>query len=371
MKILKYLFLLSILAIFGLIVFIATQKSTINFQKSIFIKVPRTVVFDYLIQYRNWELWASWREDDNSIQFKYPQSNTGKEGSLEWNGIGSYGKIVTTQIVTNHMLLTKIDFDGSDLITKLVLKDSIGGTKLTWKVAGAADFPTKIMSSFSGGINKFFQNTFERSLNNLNITLTNEINKFDIQTIGFVSIPARYYIKTLVVCKPSEMQTRIANTIPKIESFFKVNNLKMNGKPFVINEALNNDTVKLGIYGPAKEAILLNGNKFFTTGLMEGFTALKTVLKGDYSHLNDARSLAQIEFNKQQLRPSVTAQPMEVYFKTVSETNKPSKWVTFIQQPIYSRPRLIPKIYRPKIKRIPIIENTEVPTEPQPEKDEF
>jgi hypothetical protein len=62
---------------------------------------------------------------------------------------------------------------------------------------------------------------------------------------------------------------------------------------------------------------------------------------------------------------------MEVYFKTVSETNKPSKWVTFIQQPIYSRPRLIPKIYRPKTKRIPIIENIEVPTEPQPEKDEF
>lgn len=369
MKILKYLFLLTILALFGIVVFIATQKSSVNFQKSTFIKVARPVVFDYLNNYRNWELWASWKEDDATMKFIFPEKTSGVNSFFEWKGTDSQGKITSKKVVTNKRIAMKTDFDGNDFDANLILKDSVGGTKLTWTIVGEANFITKITSSFSGGINGLFKNIFERSLNNLNVTLTNEINKFTVQTTGIVKIPARYYLKTSVVCKPQEMQSIITATLPKIESFFKENNIKMNGKPFVIKEYETIDTLKLGIYGPAKETIVMSNNSTFTTGLMEEFSALKTVLIGDYSHIDAARTANIAEFNKRQLRPSATLQPMLVYFKTVAETNKPSKWITLVQTPIFSTPAIVKKTFKPK--PIESTVNETVPQEVKPEKDEF
>ena len=55
MKILKYIFLLILLAFFALTVFVATQKGDFNVTRSIIIKSPKSTVFNYVNDYRNWE----------------------------------------------------------------------------------------------------------------------------------------------------------------------------------------------------------------------------------------------------------------------------------------------------------------------------
>lgn len=369
MKILKYLFLLLILAIFGLSVFIATQKGTVELQKSTFIKVPRNVVFDYVNQYRNWELWASWKEDDNTMKFIYPDNTAGIAASFQWNGDKGAGKIATISLVDNHKIDMKTDFDGNEFDAVLNLKDSVGGTKVVWKIKGNVDFLTKISASFSGGVKGMIGNIFERSLNNLNVVLTNEINNFSLSDASMISIPARYFVKSTVICKPSEMQAKISASLPKLEFFFKYNNVKMNGKPFIIKEFQNEDTLKLGVYGPLKEEIFISAGSDLTAGYMESFTALKIVLKGDYSHITAAKAKATLEFNKRQLRPSATILPMEVYFRTILDSNKPSQWLTSIQIPVYSKPLVAPKTFRPKPKKVEILEPE--PEVPPSEKGEF
>ena len=369
MKILKYLFLLLILALFGLSVFIATQKGTVELQKSTFIKVPRNVVFDYVNQYRNWELWASWKEDDSSMKFIYPENTSGTAAYFQWNGDNGIGKITTTQLVENQKIDMKTVFDGNEFDAVLNLKDSIGGTKVIWKIKGNVDFLTKVSASFSGGVKGLIGNIFERSLNNLNVVLTNEIYNFKLSEPTMIVIPARYFVKSTVICKPSEMQAKINATLPKVAFFFKNNNVKMNGKPFVIKEFENSDTLKLGVYGPLKEEIFISAGSDLTAGHMEGFTALKIVLKGDYSHIAAAKSKAVAAFNKQKLRPSITMLPMEVYFSTILDSNKPSQWLTSIQIPIYSKPLVAPKIFRSKPKKAEILETD--PAVPPSEKEEF
>jgi hypothetical protein len=55
MKILKYLFLLLLLLSVGGSVFIATQKSNFTTVKSIVIKTPKTSVYNYLNDNKNFK----------------------------------------------------------------------------------------------------------------------------------------------------------------------------------------------------------------------------------------------------------------------------------------------------------------------------
>ena len=55
MRILKYIFLLILLALVGITVYVATQKGDFEVSKSSFLKTQRSTVFDYVNDYKNWE----------------------------------------------------------------------------------------------------------------------------------------------------------------------------------------------------------------------------------------------------------------------------------------------------------------------------
>lgn len=357
MKILKYLFFLIILFFIGAFVFIATQKSTVNSTQSIYVKVPRNVAFTFVNDYRNWEQWESWNNGNALMKFEYPQNTIGKGAFYEWNGDNSEGKAATTNAIENEKIELQLDFDGNELNSIITFKDSLVGTKISWKSEGKIGFIAKISCTFSGGINSYLNKIINKNLNNLSATLTRQLNNFFIKINGMVTIPQRYYVKSALVCEPSEAQQNINKALIKINFFFKNNNLKMNGNPFVIREFEDKDSVKIAVYGPLKEEIFISDGSDLTTGMMKEFTALKVTLVGDYSHLPKARQQAQNEFNKQKLRPNTTILPMDVYFNTAENSKNPVKWVTFIQIPIYSQPIAIPKRIEKELQPIQKVES--------------
>lgn len=343
MKILKYLFFLIILFLIGAFVFIATQKSTINSTQSIYVKVPRNVAFTFVNDYRNWQQWESWKNDNTSMKFEYPPNTIGKGAFYEWKGDNSEGKAATTNAIENEKIELQLDFDGNELNSIITFKDSLSGTKISWTSKGKIGFLAKISSTFAGGNDNYLNKIISKSLSNLGSTLTRHLNNFFIKVNGMVTIPQRHYVKSTLVCKPSNVQQNIDKELIKINFFFKNNNLKMNGNPFVIREFEDKDSVKIAVYGPLKEEIFISEGSDLTTGMMKEFTALKATLVGDYSHLPKARQQAQNEFNKQKLRPNATILPMDVYYNTAENSKNPIKWVTFIQIPIYSQPVAIAK----------------------------
>ncbi len=60
MKILKYIFLLLLLAFIAVTIFVATQKGDFNVQRSVVIKSSRPTVFNFINDFRNWETFGSW-----------------------------------------------------------------------------------------------------------------------------------------------------------------------------------------------------------------------------------------------------------------------------------------------------------------------
>jgi hypothetical protein len=346
MKIIKYMLLLFLLAIIGLSVFVATQKSTFTTSKSIFIKVKKPVVFSYLNDYKNWEEWNTVKEDDPDVKFSYPDLTAGVGASYSKNGKNGLETTTTTTVQTNENIAQKVTGDHYEYESLLKFTDSIGGTKLTWTTKGTVDFKTKIKATFSGGIDYLMGMMFERNLYNLNAILHKELNIFDVSIQGIIQKKGGFYLKQSAICNKTDYQNKLQVMLPRMIYFFKNNNLKMNGKPFVIYENKSNDSLKFSVCGPLVEEIFVSENSDIEVGFLEPFYALKSTLVGDYSHLDLARKKAKDYVNSKKIVFDDTKKDIDVFTINSTEIKNPSKWNTSVLTPIIYKNAVVQSVQK-------------------------
>jgi len=144
MKILKYIFLLLLLALFASSVFIATQKGNFDVSRSKIIKSSKSTVFNYVNNYRNWEIFGTWKNDDPDITFFYPENTVGSGASYSWKGSNGDGDIKTISVKENQSIIQKMNYNGTISDVFWTFKDTVGGTKVTWRSKGLMSFSFKI-----------------------------------------------------------------------------------------------------------------------------------------------------------------------------------------------------------------------------------
>ncbi len=360
MKIIKYIFLLLLLAFIAISVFVATQKGDFIITKSSIINVPRAMIFNYMNDYRNWENWSAWKEDDPDMTFFYPEKTIGNGAYYTWNGKDGSGKTTTVFVKDNDSIAQKVEYSDYEYQSYITFKDTVGGTKVKWVSKGRVNFMTKVYATFTGGIDKLMGVVFERSLNNLNVVVSREANSFNVKVNGVVEKLGGFYIKQTVACKNSEMQEQLQTTLFKLTNFFKTNKMVMNGKPFVMYETKTKDSIRFSICGPLREEILIAPESDVSTGFLESFSALKTTLIGDYIHQSKARKEALDYFIKNKLEPSVTIKDIDVFIKNASDVKNPSQWETEILIPIKAK-IVVPKpVFIPKAVIVPEVSKDSV-----------
>ena len=205
MRILKYLFLLLLLAIFATTVYIATLKGDFEVERSIIIMSPRTTIFNYVNDFRNWETFGSWKKEDPSMTFDYPKNTVGKGGSYSWSGNDNEGDMKTTAVVTNQFIRQKMNSSGTVAAVSWNFKDTVGGTKVTWKIKGIMSFSFKASSIFYGGASKVFGAMYEKSLANLGKTIDYEMRTYKIKVDGPVKKAGTFYLKQTITSKISNV----------------------------------------------------------------------------------------------------------------------------------------------------------------------
>jgi hypothetical protein len=196
MRIIKYIFILLILFSIGLAVYIATQNASFNVSGSQFIRTPRTTVYSYLNDYKNWETFASWNNPEKPLQFTFSKKSSGNNASMNWTG-NKEGSLKTVFTLKNDSIVQKMVANGqkSDVFWKL--KDTIGGTKVFWKTNGKLDFYTKVLAFFKGGVSNSAGYVFEETTSNLNKKLNYELNTFDIKVNGVEDRNATFLYQTI------------------------------------------------------------------------------------------------------------------------------------------------------------------------------
>jgi effector-binding domain-containing protein len=332
MKILKYIFLLIVLLSVGSSVFIATQKSDYKTVKSKIINSPKASVFNYVIDYRNWENWYVWENDTTEINLKYSNKSSGVGGSYYWTGNVGEGKSTTIFAKENDSIIQKTDFNGAISETTWKFKDTIGGTKVTCISKGEMPFMFKINAFLNGGIKKILGERIEKSLVNLDQSLDYELNTFSIKPNGVVIKKGGFYLLQTINCKISKLTHNYKIIIPSLIHFTKVNNLQQNGNPFVLYNSYDiaKGITNVSVCIPIKTRIFTSSGSDIICKELEAYTAYKTTLIGDYSHRDEAWKKATNFILKNKEIPNKTRPIMEIFTNGFNGEKRPSKWETVI-----------------------------------------
>src|SRR5436190_67635 len=114
MRILKYVFLLILLATIAVTVFVATQKSDFYVKQSVLINVPRPIVFNYVNDYKNWEDWFLEKKNDAGLELHYSNISLGRGANLSWSGKNGEGKMQTLFVALNDSIAQKVTSSGHE-----------------------------------------------------------------------------------------------------------------------------------------------------------------------------------------------------------------------------------------------------------------
>ncbi|MES2577182.1 MAG: SRPBCC family protein [Bacteroidota bacterium] len=342
MRILKYLFLLLLLSFVALSIFVATQKGDFTVERSQIINSPKSTVFNFVNDYRNWEDFSSWIVEDPEMQITYPKKTIGPGASFSWEGKEGTGDMLTLFVKENDSISQKMNYDGTSSSVFWSFKDTIGGTKVTWKTTGKMSFTMKVYTAFNGGINKIIGKTYEKSLANLDKTLDFEINTYAVKVNGLVKKLGTFYLRQTFTSEISKVIKNAQIVFPKMITFCEQNNIELNGKPFIIYHTYDpvKGLTKLSFCVPIKNQILTSSGSDILTGKLEPFEAIKTTLTGDYSHTKKALDKATTHINTNRIVLDPTFSHLENFTISKTEIKNPSKWVTEIYYPI--KPKVIP-----------------------------
>jgi effector-binding domain-containing protein/ribosome-associated toxin RatA of RatAB toxin-antitoxin module len=345
MRILKYFFLLLLLALFASTVYVATLNGDFDIKTTAIIKSPRATLFNYVNDYRNWETFVSWKKEDKSTVFNYPKNTVGNGGSSSWKGGDSDGDLRSIAVKDNEYIKQKMNLNGAVCDASWTFKDTVGGTKVTWQAKGTMNFRFKIHSLLQGGAGEALKSMQEKSLANLEKTIAYEISTYKIKVDGVVRKLGTFYLKQTITSKIEKIPYNLRILIPQMIRFFSKNNLAMYGKPFVIYHTYDtvNGISKLSVCVPIKEEVHTSDGSDISSGLLYPFEAVKTTLTGDYSHTREAWNKTTDYIKNNGRTENTDGTRIEIYSKNMVQVANPSQWVTEIYVPVKSKTATAPK----------------------------
>ncbi|GGF10608.1 SRPBCC family protein [Flavobacterium limi] len=360
MKILKYLFLLLLLSFIALSVFVSTQKGLFAVERSKVINSPKATVYHYINDFRNFEDFESWAVEDSTLKMSFPEKTIGNGASFSWENSEGKGSGITLQSKEGESIHQKISFDGTDADVHWIFKDTLNGkTKVTWRAKGEMSFLFKIYTVLNGGSDKIIGTMYEKTLVNIDKNLDYETKTYAVKVNGVVKKTESFYIKQTFTSEIQKVNKNARIVIPKLIEFSKTNNLYTNGKPFIIYHTYDtkNNLAKISICLPINKEISTSAGSDILTGKLNSFDAVKTTLKGDYSHTNEAISKTTAFINKEKLVQDLSWSHLEILTAGKLDVKSSSKLITEIYYPI------IPKV-KPVIVETPVQGSAEAEADP-------
>jgi effector-binding domain-containing protein/ribosome-associated toxin RatA of RatAB toxin-antitoxin module len=323
----------------ALSVYLFTQKGSYSVNQKLVIQLPKTTLFNYVNDYRNWDGFYPVLVKDSTTMVDFSTVSVGVGATMDWENTTGEGSFKTISIVQNDSIVQKAAWHGNPLHSYWVFKETSKGTEVTWNIAGNLDFKAKLYRFFSKGFDSEIQSTMQATLVNLNQLLIEELNDYTITVEGVQTVNEVFYLQQKSVSTIPDFYSKVFQLFPKMHLFFEENSIRKIGHPMVIFDSYDipGNKVSFNICLQIPEEIFTSPESEITCGKRETYQALKVTLKGDYSHSRKAwdKGFAYMQANN--LEESETGNYMEVYVKSSSQTHRPSEWITEIYIPVKSR----------------------------------
>ena len=334
MKFLKYLLFLILIAIIGFAIYIAVQPNSFEVSRERTINAPSAVLYDNVIDYKNWEAWSSWAEKDAEMKINLPEQTKGVGGSYSWedkDGVGSMKTLATTPKTSIEQELQFGEYHPSK-INWTFEPTADNKTKVTWQMnSDKVPFMFKGFAAISGGFDNMIGPDFERGLEKLDSIVIAGMSKYNVNIEGVTEHGGGFFLYNSTSCKINEMQTKMGEMMTQVLTYAQQNNITMAGSPFTIYHKWDeeNGTLMFSSCVPTTSKIITTDSDILT-GKLKPFKAVKTTLKGDYKNLKEAwdKTFAYIATNK--LEALETGIALENYPTDPISVPNPADWKTEI-----------------------------------------
>ncbi|WP_339757231.1 SRPBCC family protein [uncultured Winogradskyella sp.] len=334
MKTLKYILLLLLILIIGFSIYIAVQPNSFNVTRTKTINAPQSVVYNNVIDFKNWEAWSSWIEEKPETVITLAEQTEGVGGSYSWedeDGVGTMKTIATVPMTSITQEMQFGDFAKSDVNWDLKPNKN-GTTEVSWNIKGEnLPFIFKILSTVMGGMEKQIGPHFERGLTMLDSVPQAEMKVYSINIEGVTQHSGGYYLYKTASSKLSEFEKKMKQMLPEVGAYAMTHNVTMAGPPFILYLKWDeeNDATIFSTGVPTNSKIVSTESDILT-GKLESFRAVKTVLKGDYKNLKEAWKSTMKYISDNNLEMIEGGSMLETYLTDPMRKPNPADWITEI-----------------------------------------
>jgi effector-binding domain-containing protein/ribosome-associated toxin RatA of RatAB toxin-antitoxin module len=337
MKTLKYLFFLLLIITIGFCVYVAVQPNSFEISRTRIIKAPAAVIYNNVIDFKNWESWSSWAEADDDMKIFLSEQTKGVDGSYSWedkDGVGYMKTLLTTPNESIEQEMQFSDFPSSEVNWHFDMHEA-GSTNVTWQISGKdLPFSFKLFSMISGGMESQIAPHFERSLEKLDSIVVNSMKAFSISIDGITEYGGGFYLFKTTSASNSNISELMGKQYGELMTYMNQNNMIPNGMPFTIyNEMNENGNIIMSNAIPVRDRVIVTGTFDILCGYMPKTKVLKTTLKGNYSNLGQAWEESMLYLKENNFIQS-NLKPFEVYTNDPGMNPNPADWITEIYIPI-------------------------------------
>lgn len=334
MKAFKYLFFLLLILTIGFCTYIAVQPNSFEVKRTHTVNAPASVIYNNVIDFKNWETWSSWTESDPDFKISFSEQTKGVNGSYFWENKGGVGTMTTIEAkpyesIKQSMEMT--DFPSSDVNWNFKTNDD-GSTNVTWSISGHdLSFGFKISSALNGGMEKQIGPYFERSLEKLDSIVVTNMKKYSIEINGFTEHSGGYYIYNTASCKINNLKENINRLLPLIKNYASKNNIPISGFPFIYYHKYDeeNNAVMFSCCLPTNSRVITTQDDILT-GKLDPFKTLKTTLIGNHTNLLEAWEMSMKYIENSNYEVDDNGPMLETFVTDTSITPNPAEWKTEI-----------------------------------------
>ena len=338
MKFLKNIILLLLVLFVIAAVYLATLDGSYDVAKTRLIKADQMVVFNDLNDYKNWQEWGPWYEQDSTIRVQYDKNTKGKGGGYTWTSdIEGGGKMKTLSVQKPERLDQEIVFETpfGDMASDVywILKKVDSGTEVTWGIKGELPFFSRFLAS---GMTDQLGPMEERGLELFDENLQKKLKVYSIDSVGVVDYSGGFYLYTSTSSKIDDVGIKSKEMMEHVHKFVVKNKVRLTGSPFILYHKFDqeNGTSMFSVGYPIAERIITQDSDILT-GYMKRGTYFKSILTGAYNNSEEAWENAMFQAeNLKEYSLMEDGEPFEIFINDPDNTPNPAELVTEIYVPV-------------------------------------
>jgi len=339
MKFLKLVFFLLLIFLIGGAIYFASKDGHYNIKESRLIKVPSSVLYKTVNDYKTWEEWGPWKKQDSTMAFSYNDTTVGVGGGYSWDG-SFPGSMTTTAIQENSVIEQNLTIvtPGGERFSKVgwefTPKDH-GDVEVSWKVKGEHTLIDKVYFAFSGtDFEGDMRRMYTEGLEGLETYTRAKMEDNSVFIHGITEYGGGFYVYKTTSASGTNISTIMGQNYGEIMQFMNKKGITKSGMPFTIYNEMNpNGSIIMSNAIPVPNAVEITEESTVLSGYLPRTKVVRVTLKGNYTYLGKAWAEAMQYIQQYELTQS-TEKPFEIYTNDPGDYPNPADWITDIYIPI-------------------------------------